>query len=124
VPAEYIHGPLFDIVLKGIESGYYQYFRSIPTNLSQHYTLDILSGQSINEIFNDLKSGKTDYKLEYKYYRVVKSNKSEARDTAFKLLYLILYSKFKDKIKNSAKVFNVVLFAISYLGTLNRERGA
>ena len=79
----YVHGSvlLFDIALKGIESGYRQYFRSIPADLCQHHTLcetyeflgvDILDGQSINEIFNDLKSGKTDYELEYKYYRAVK----------------------------------------------------
>jgi hypothetical protein len=125
---EYVHGPipLFDVALKGIESGYRQCFRSIPADLSQHHTLcetyeflgvDILGGQSINEIFNDLKSGKTDYELEYKYYRAVKGNKSKARDTAFKLLYLILLGEFKDEMKDSAKVFNAVLFVVSHSGT-------
>jgi hypothetical protein len=127
-PAEYVHGPilLFDVALKGIESGYRQCFRSIPPDLSQHHTLcetyeflgvDILGGQSINEVFNDLKSGKTDYELEYKYYRAVKGNKSKARDTAFKLLYLILLGEFKDETKDSAKVFNAVLFVVSHSGT-------
>jgi hypothetical protein len=125
---ECVHGPipLFDVVLKGIESGYRQCFRSIPADLSQHHTLcetyeslgvDILGGQSINEIFNDLKSGKTDYELEYKSYRAVKGNKSKARDTAFKLLYLILLGEFKDETKDSAKVFNGVLFVVSHSGT-------
>jgi hypothetical protein len=127
-PAEYIHGPipLFDVALKGIESGYRQCFRSIPADISQYHTLcetyeflgvDILGGQSINDIYNDLKSGKTDYELEYKYYRAVKGNKSKARDTAFKLLYLILLGEFKDETKDSAKVFNAVLFVVSHSGT-------
>ena len=126
--AEYVHGPipLFDVALKGIESGYRQCFRSIPADLSQHHTLcetyeflgvDILGGQSINEVFNDLKSGKTDYELEYKSYRAVEGNKSKARDTAFKLLYSILLGEFKDETKDSAKVFNAVLFVVSHSGT-------
>jgi hypothetical protein len=65
---DFVHDPipLFDIALKGIESGYRQCFRSLPADLSQHRVLcetydylriDVLGGQSINEIFNDLKSG-------------------------------------------------------------------
>ena len=134
--AEYVHSPipLFDVALKGIEAGYRQCFRSIPADISQYHTLcetyeflgvDILGGQSINEIFNDLKSGKTDYELEYKYYRAVKGDKSKARDTAFKLLYLILLSEFKDETKDSAKVFNAVLFVVSHSGTFKwRTRSA
>lgn len=123
---EFIHGPipLFDVALKGIESGYRQCFRSLPAELSQHHTLcdtyellciDILGGQSINEIFTDLKSGKNDY--EYGSYREIKGNKSKARDTAFKLLYLILLGEFQDETKDSAKVFNAVLFVVSHWGT-------
>jgi hypothetical protein len=125
---EFVHVPipLFNVALKGIESGYRQCFRSIPTDLSQHHTLcetydflgvDILGGQSISEIFRDLKSGKTDYELEYIYYRVVKGNKSKARDTAFKLLYLILLGEFKDETEDSVKVYNAVLFVMSHSGT-------
>jgi hypothetical protein len=125
---EFVHGPipLFDVALKGIESGYRQCFRFIPADLSQHHTLcetydflgvDILGGQSISEIFRDLKSGKTDYELEYKYCRAVKGNKSKARDTAFKLLYLILLGEFKDETEDSVKVYNAVLFVMSHSGT-------
>ena len=45
--------------------------------------VDILGGQSINEIFNDLKSSKTDYELEYKYYRAVKGNKFKGARYSF-----------------------------------------
>lgn len=125
---EFIHGPipLFDVALKGIESGYRQCFRSLPAELSRHHTLcdtyqllcvDILAGQSINEIFNDLKSGKNDYEREYKRCREIKGNKSKARDTAFKLLYLILFGEFQDETKDSAKIFNAVLFVVSHSAT-------
>jgi hypothetical protein len=124
----FVHGPilLFDVALKGIESGYRHCFRSLPPDLSQHHTLcdtyhflnvDILGGQSISEIFLDLKSGKSDYELEYKRYRAVRGNKSKARDTAFKLLYLILLGSFEDEIRDSAMVFNAVLFVVSHSGT-------
>jgi hypothetical protein len=123
---EFVHGPipLFDVALKGIESGYRQCFRSLPADLSQHRILcntydflciDVLGGQSINEIFNDLKSGQSDYDREER--REIKGNKSKARDTAFKLLYLILLADFKDETRDSAKVFNAVLYLVSHAAT-------
>jgi hypothetical protein len=109
---DFVHGPipLFDVALKGIESGYRQCFRSLPPELSQHHTLcetyrflgvDILGGQFIDEILNDLKSGKSDYDQEEK--REIKGDKSKARDAAFKLLYMILLGEFEDEIKNSGE---------------------
>jgi hypothetical protein len=123
---ELVHGPipLFNIALKGIESGYRQCFRSLPADLAQHRILcdtydflcvDVLGGQSINEIFNDLKSGQSDYDREER--REIKGDKSKARDTAFKLLYLILLGDFKDEMKDSAKVFNAVLYLVSHAAT-------
>lgn len=123
---ELVHDPipLFDIALKGIESGYRQCFRSLPADLSQHRILcdtydllrvDVLGGQSINEISRDLKSGQSDYDREER--REIKGDKSKARDTAFKLLYLILLWDFKDEMQDSAKVFNAVLYLVSHAAT-------
>lgn len=123
---ELVHEPilLFDITLKGIESGYRQCFRSLPADLSQYHTLcdtyhflhvDVLSGQSINDVINDLKSGASDYDREER--RHIKGDKSKARDTAFKLLYLIMLGDFADEIKDSAKVFNAVLYLVSHAAT-------
>jgi hypothetical protein len=123
---EFVHGPipLFDVALKGIESGYRQCFRTLPPDLSQHHTLcdtyellcvEVLGGQSINEIFKDLKSGQSDYDREER--REIKGDKSKARDTAFKLLYLILLGDFKDETRDSAKVFNAVLYLVSHSAT-------
>ena len=123
--------PLFDVALKEIESGYRQCFRSLPVDLSQHHTLyntyellcvNILDGQSINEIINDLKIGKDDYEREYKRYRKIKDNKSNVRDTAFKLLYLILLGEFQDEMKDNVKIFNAVLFVRTVIRVVYEKR--
>ena len=82
---EIIHDSIsvFDIALKGIESGYRQCFRSLSADLFQHrifcdtydfLRVDVLGGQSINEIFRDLKSGQSDYDREER--REIKGDKS------------------------------------------------
>uniref|UniRef100_A0A093UMQ6 Geranylgeranyl pyrophosphate synthetase n=1 Tax=Talaromyces marneffei PM1 TaxID=1077442 RepID=A0A093UMQ6_TALMA len=126
--SEFTHNsiPLFDTALKGLESGYRACFRLLPADLSQFHTLcdtydflriDILGGQSIDDIIVRLKAGKTDYELEYKRYRAIKGDKSTARDAAFQLLFLILLFDFKHPTKDSNKVFNAVLFVVSHSGT-------
>jgi len=123
---EFVHEPidLFDVALKGVESGYRQCFRSLPTDISQYRTLfetykflnvDILSGLSIDEVIANLKVGKADYDPEER--RAIPGNKSLARDTAFQLLYLILYAQFGDETKDSMRLFNAVMFIVSHPGT-------
>ncbi|KAF2270531.1 hypothetical protein CC78DRAFT_485330 [Lojkania enalia] len=123
---EFIHEPinLFDVALKGVELGYRQCFRSLPTDLSQYRTLfetykflevDVLSGLSIDEVIANLKVDKTDYDAEER--RPTPSNKRLARDTAFQLLYLILQGQFKDETKDRMKLFNAVMFVVSHPGS-------
>ena len=123
---EFIHEPinLFDVALKGVEKGYRQCFRSLPTVLSEYRTLfetykllnvDILGGMSIDEVIANLKMGKADYDPEER--RSIPGNKSLARDTAFQLLYLILHIQSEDESKDSMKLFNAVMFVVSHPGT-------
>ncbi|MCJ1405901.1 hypothetical protein MMC11_009132 [Xylographa trunciseda] len=123
---EFIHEPinLFDVALKGIESGYRQCFRSLPIDLSQYRTLfetykflnvDLLSGLSIDEVIANLKVGKADYDPEER--RPIPGNKGLARDTAFQLLYLILHAQLGDATNDSMKFFNAVMFVVSHPGT-------
>jgi hypothetical protein len=114
------------VALKGIESGYRHCFRSIPPELDQHHILcetydflgiQILDGAVLNDIVKDLKAGKMDYELEYKYYNAVKGNKSKARDAAYKLLNLLLVGTFENENKDAAKDFDAVLFVLSHPGT-------
>ena len=123
---EFIHEPisLFDVALKGVESGYRQCFRSLPPVLSQHRTLletyeflnvDILSGLSIDEVIVNLKVGKTDY--DSCEGSPIRGNKDLARDSAFQLLYLILHARSGDKTKASMKLFAAVMYVVSHPGT-------
>ena len=127
---EFIHGPipLFDVALKGIESGYRQCFRSLLPDLSQFNLLcdtyellcvDILGAQHIDEIISDLKSGQDDYDRDER--REIKGNKSKARDAAFKLLYLMLRGDFENETRDSAKVFNAVLYLVSHSATFKQR---
>jgi len=115
---------LFDVALKGIESGYRQCFRSLLTDLSQYRTLfqtykflnvDVLNRMSIDQIIANLKVGKADYDPDER--RPIRGNKGLARDTAFQLLYLIFYAQFGDEKKDITKLFNAVMFVISHPGT-------
>ncbi|CZT46372.1 uncharacterized protein RSE6_06790 [Rhynchosporium secalis] len=115
--------PLFDIALKGVESGYRHCFRALSTELSQYHTLcdtyhflhvDVLGGQAMNEILSNLKSGFSDYD-EDRY--TVKGIKAKPRDSAFKLLYLIVLGEFVDEVKDSAKIFDAVLYLVSHPAT-------
>lgn len=119
----FIHEPinLFDVALKGVESGYRQCFRSLPTDLSHFRTLfetykflnvDVLSGLSIDEVIANLKVGRADYDPEER--RPIPGNKGLARDTAFQLLYLIPHAQFGDETKDSVKLFNAVMFIVSH----------
>ncbi|MCJ1253539.1 hypothetical protein MMC24_001351 [Lignoscripta atroalba] len=117
--------PLFDAAHYGIEHGFRQYFRKLDPDLTQYHTLcdtldflcvDVLKGCSTDAIIQGLKSGKAQYELEYKYYREMKSSKSPARDSAFKLLYLILTAEFNesDISKEKQKMYNVIFFIMSH----------
>lgn len=84
--SEFAHNaiPLFDTALKGLELGYRHCFRSLPADISQYHILretydflgiDVIGGQSVDNIFAELKACKTSYELDYKHYRAVKGNK-------------------------------------------------
>lgn len=123
---EFIHEPisLFDVALRGVESGYRQCFRCLPTDLSKFHTLfqtykflnvSVLGNLSIDQVIANLKVGKADYDPEER--RLILGNKGLARDTAFQLLYLILHTQSEDETKNSMKLFNAVMFVVSHPGT-------
>lgn len=122
--------PLFDIALKGLESGYRQCFHSLRGDITQYHTLcetydylgvDVVGGQSVDDIFADLKACRTDYELEYKRYQAVRGDKSRARDAAFRLLFLIIRGEFGDEKKDPVKVYNAVLFVVSHPGTFKQS---
>lgn len=119
---------LFDIALKGVESGFRQCFRSLPIDLSEYRTLfktyellqvDIMGGLSIGEVIANLKVGKADYDPDER--RHIPGNKDLARDTAFQLLYIILFIQLRDEAKDTAKIYNAVMFVVSHSATFKHR---
>lgn len=117
--------PLFDVALRGLESGYRQCFRSLPVDLSQYRTLcetykflniDVLNHMSLDAIILNLKVGKADYDVDYGH-RPIRGNKELARDTAFQLLYLMLLGQLENETKDGQKLYNAVMFVVSHPGT-------
>ncbi|MCJ1294366.1 hypothetical protein MMC34_005924 [Xylographa carneopallida] len=115
--------PLFDVAYKGTEQGFQQCFRAMGTELDQYHILcdtldllcvDVLEGLSIDDLFQQLKTGKPQYELEYKYYSKVKGNESPARDAAFRLLYSVMSIEFTSETADSQTMYNAVLFVVSH----------
>ncbi|MCJ1243079.1 hypothetical protein MMC30_000276 [Trapelia coarctata] len=117
--------PLFETAYRGVENGFRHCFRKLGTDFADYHTLcdtldflciDTLGGRSINTIREDFRSGKGQYELEYKRSILVKGNKAAARDSAFRLLYLIFTAEFADEVKTRQKVYEEVLFVVSHRG--------
>lgn len=110
--------PLFDVALKGIESGYRKCFRSISSDIIRCRTLcdtndflhvDVCKGRTLGEVIKYLKAVQS-----YDEYR----DKSKARHAAFKLVYSILQDTFQSNDKHKNTILNAVLFVVSQPGTL------
>lgn len=119
------HGdiPLFDAAYRGVESGFRHCFRKLGTDLTDYSTLcdtldllciDTLGGRSIDAISQDLKSGKGWYDTDYKRPIYVNGNKTTARDSSFRLLYLLLKAELEDETKTRQKMYQAVLFIVSH----------
>ena len=121
------HGdiPLFDAAFQGVESGFRRFFRILGTDLTEYSTLcdtldflciDTLGGRSIASISEDLKSGKGWYDDAYRPPLFVRGQKERARDSAFRLLYLLLKADLEDEPKTRQKMYEAVLFIVSHRG--------
>ena len=111
------HGeiPSFDAAYQGAESGFRQCFRALGTDLTEYNTLcdtldflcvDTLGGRSTDAVIQDLKSGREDF--------IEKGDKATARDSAFRLLYLLLKAELEDEGKVRQKMYQAVLFVVSH----------
>lgn len=127
-----IHGdiPLFQVALKGLESGYRQCFRLLGKNTSQYHTLcetydflgvNVLAGQSLDDIFSGLKACKTDYALSLQRYLPFQADKCRARDAAFRFVFLMIRGEFRDEQEDAAKGYNAALFVVSHPGTFKKN---
>ena len=75
---------------------------------------DTLGRRSIDAISQDLKSGKGRYETDYRRSVYVKANRTTARDSSFRLLYLILTAELEDETTICQKIYQAVLFVVSH----------
>lgn len=109
--------PFSDVIRCGLDKGFREVFRSMPTKLSDYLILcnslkllaiDVLQGQHIRELMADMRLGKVEWDPEER--QQIGGLKRLARDAAFKLLYVFLQSECRDV--NMA--YNAALFVVSH----------
>jgi hypothetical protein len=115
--------PFFDIINDGVERGFRQFFRRMPTELAEYQKLcetleflaiDVLEGRKLSDLLKDMRRGKSDYDPEEK--TEISAVKSVARDSAFRLLYMFLLGEFESEASASNMAYNCALFVVSHYG--------
>ena len=106
-----------DVIKVGLDKGFRQFFRRMPTKLSEYQALcnslkvlaiDVPQGRQIRDIMGDLRRGKSDWDPEE--HRKIAGEKGLARDSAFRLLYAFL----QEDVKDSNAAYNAALFVVSH----------
>lgn len=119
----FVHRPinLFDVALKGVESGYRHCIRSLPTDLSQYNILfdtykvlgvDVLGGLTTKQVTANLKPSEADHDPEER--RKGPGSRTQARDSAFQLLYIILHPSPGNHANDSQRIYHAVMFVVSH----------
>ncbi|KAH8199452.1 hypothetical protein TruAng_006390 [Truncatella angustata] len=115
--------PFFAEIYCGLTKGPRQIFRSIPPNLDEYrvicrsldfLSVDLLKGKTLRTVMDDFRSGKSDWDAEERHR--ISGQKSLARDSAFRLIYLFLSERSNLGLKDRDVAYNAVLFVISHSG--------
>ncbi|KAF5552376.1 geranylgeranyl pyrophosphate synthetase [Fusarium napiforme] len=117
--AKYGDGPYAEMISYGIDNGFRQFFRRMPMELSQYRLLcdtldslaiDVTEGRTIRDIMHDMRKGKDDWDPEEGME--IRGLKNIARDSAFRLLYVLIQTNVVD----TNMAYNAVLFVVSHYG--------
>jgi hypothetical protein len=113
----YGDGPYSEVIRYGVDKGFRQFFRRMPMRLSQFHLLcdtldslaiDVTGGRTIRDIMYDMRKVKDEWDPEERSN--IGGLKNIARDSAFRLLYMLLQSNVVDN--NMA--YNAVVFVVSH----------
>ncbi|KAF5984323.1 geranylgeranyl pyrophosphate synthetase [Fusarium coicis] len=116
---KYGDGPYAEMISYGIDNGFRQFFRRMPMDLSQYRLLcdtldslaiDVTEGRTIRDIMHDMRKGKGDWDPEEGIE--IRGLKNVARDSAFRLLYVLIQTNIVD----TNMAYNAVLFVVSHYG--------
>ncbi|RYO76632.1 hypothetical protein DL766_003738 [Monosporascus sp. MC13-8B] len=77
----------------------------------QHGMVDVLGGRNLRGILNDMRRGKEEWDPEERRDTAVRSL---ARDSAFRLLYILILGEPLSEAQNKAMVYNVVFSVVSH----------
>ncbi|KAJ4127544.1 hypothetical protein NW765_016023 [Fusarium oxysporum] len=115
--AKYDDVPYSEVISYGVDKGFRQFFRRMPMQLSQYHLLcdtldslaiDVTDGRTIRDIMYDMRKGKDEWDPEER--REIRGLKNIARDSAFRLLYVLMQSNVVD----TNMAYNAALFVVSH----------
>ncbi|KAF5699850.1 geranylgeranyl pyrophosphate synthetase [Fusarium globosum] len=115
--AKYGDVPYSEMIGYGVDKGFRQFFRRMPMELSQYHLLcdtldslaiDVTEGRTIRDIMYDMRKGKDDWDPDER--REIRGLKNVARDSAFRLLYVLIQSNVVD----TNMAYNAVSFVVSH----------
>jgi hypothetical protein len=115
--------PFSDMINYGLRHGLRQFFRRMPTQLSDYHVLcnslkslavNVLAGRTMRDIMEDMRRGKSDWDPDEG--RDIKGLKSLARDSAFMLLYGFLLGEFGSEGRDQNMAYNATVFVVSHPG--------
>jgi hypothetical protein len=113
--------PFSDTIDYALRKGFRQFFRRMPAQLSDYDALcktllslpiDVLAGRGVRDVMSDFRQGKSDWDPEER--REIKGSKNLARDSAFRLLYLILVDGSALEARDRNLVYNATEFVVSH----------
>lgn len=113
--------PFSDIIDYAVRKGLRQFFRRMPTRLSDYCTLckalqslpiDVLAGRGVRDVIKNMRKGKSDWDPQERME--IKGLKDLARDSAFRLLYLILVDVPALAGRDQNSVYNATNFVVSH----------
>lgn len=115
--------PFSELIKVGVSRGFRQFFRRMPTQLSEYHLLcedlalsyiDVLGGRNMRDIMSDMRRGKSDWDPDER--RNIGGLKGPARDSAFRLLYMFSLRKFEQITSDQNMGYNATLFVVSHSG--------
>ena len=113
--------PFADVINYSLHKGLRQFFRRMPTQLFDYHILceslkshaiDILEGRQLRGIMADMRRGKGDWDPEER--REIEGLKSLARDSAFRLLYVLVMRELESAAGDRNMAYNATLFVVSH----------
>ncbi|KAI1354614.1 hypothetical protein F5Y01DRAFT_330055 [Xylaria sp. FL0043] len=122
-PIKHENIPLFDEVYRGLAKGPRELFRLVPNRLSEFHVLcetlellgtDVVEGRTLRQLMDDFRSGKDDRDPEE--HTKIYGLKSSARDSAFRLVYMLLSSIFASELRDKGMAYNAAFFVVSHPG--------